>query len=190
MILIGGGQEYYGPTAQRDKQIVQETAKHLYDMVGNSIEIVTGGMPGIPMDFAQMWMKCGGNRVRFIVSEEYAATLTEHMENVLYEPHGKTQSERRQYLTTISEITVAFFVQGGQFTTDEIIKCQARPEVETICFIGSGGASGGAIPYNGALPTFSTLPDWIRDSDPNSDPIVLGKSFAHLIFTHHKGKQE
>lgn len=52
-LFVGGGQEYYGPTAARDKLVVVETAKELFNLVGNSIEIVTGGMPGIPDEFCK-----------------------------------------------------------------------------------------------------------------------------------------
>lgn len=182
MILIGGGQEYHGPTAERDKRVIQETAKHLFSLVGNSVEIVTGGMPGVGMDFAKTWLEVGGKNVRFVVSEEHMNTVKDIVPNVLYDGGSKTQAERRQVLTRLEGLKVAFFVQGGQYTTDEILKCRERePKIKTICFVGSGGASGGQIPYKGQSFTTDDYPKWMHDSDPESDPKELGKKFAEEL---------
>lgn len=182
IILIGGGQEYHGPTAERDKRVVQETAKHLFNLVGNSVEIVTGGMPGIPMDFIDTWMEVGGKNVKFVVSDEYMSTVKDIVMNVEYNGGFRTQAERREALVKLEGLKAAFFVQGGQYTTDEIIKCHKRdPKIKTICFVGSGGASGGQIPYKGELFDTSGYPEWMHNSDPSSDPQELGKKFAQEI---------
>lgn len=109
MLLVGGGQDYYGPTSERDKQVVRLIAKKLFNRFGNTIEIITGGMPGIPMDFVKTWIAEGGTRVRFIVSEEHLATNPEREPGVTYESAGKTQSERRQALTQLLGLTAALF---------------------------------------------------------------------------------
>jgi hypothetical protein len=176
MLLVEGGQEYHGPTAERDKRVVECIAKALFARVGNTMEIITGGMPGIPHDFVRTWMAQGGKRVRFVVSEEHMDNLNEVEFGVTYEVAGLTQAERRQALTQIPGLTAALFIQGGQYTTDEIIKCQARG-LSTLCFVGSGGASGGTIPY----PTLCDMPNWARNSDPNADPEELGVLFANAL---------
>lgn len=184
MLLVGGGQEYYGPTSIRDKQVVQLIAKKLFIRLGNTIEIVTGGMPGIPMDFIKSWMTEGGTRVRFLVSDEHLAAYPERELGVEYESGGKTQAERRQALTKLPGLTAAFFVQGGQYTTDEIIKCQQRG-LPTICFVGSGGASGGVIPYKEALPKIEA-PEWMKNNDPAADTDELAALLTEtLVYCFH-----
>jgi hypothetical protein len=181
LIMIGGGQEYYGPTAARDKQIVTQTASELFNLVGNSVTVVTGGMPGIGMDFTDAWIRCGGKHVQFIVSEEYQRTLTETKEGVEYVIKGTTQSERRQALLELPGLECALFVQGGQYTTDEILKSEKRG-IRTICFVGSGGASAGLIPYKGEswVPD-PTYPEWIRNTDPNADVVVIARKLANIM---------
>jgi predicted Rossmann-fold nucleotide-binding protein len=181
-LLVGGGQAYYGPTGERDKKVVEEVAKELFNQCGNSIEIVTGGMPGIPMDFARVWLLAGGTHVRFIVSEEHMATVTETMTGVKYEVRGKTQAERRVALTGLQDLHAALFVQGGEYTTDEIIKCQTRG-IPVICFIGSGGASGGQIAYKGQLPVLDTdePSEWIRNADPDADTATLAAQLTYRL---------
>jgi len=181
MLLVGGGQEYHGPTSKRDKEVIERIAVALFARVGNSIEIVTGGMPGIPMDFVNAWQSQGGSRIRFVVSEEHMSSLAfEKVEGVTYQIAGKTQKERREALTQLPGIKVALFVQGGQYTTDEIIKCQTRG-LPTICFVGSGGASGGHIPYNGDFPKLVDAPVWTTNKDPNVNAADLADLFTDEI---------
>ena len=179
--MVGGGQEYYGPTAARDKQIVIQTAAELFNLVGNSVTIVTGGMPGIGMDFADSWIRCGGKNVQFIVSEEYHRTMTDRKDGVEYIIKGVTQSERRQALLELPGLDCALFVQGGQYTTDEILKSEKRG-IRTVCFVGSGGASAGLIPYKEEswMPD-PNLPDWIRNVDPDADVVMIAKNLANKL---------
>lgn len=144
------------------------------------MEIITGGMPGIPMDFVRAWMVAGGKNVRFVVSEEHMDTLDDTEFGVTYEVAGKTQAERRQALTQIPGLTAALFIQGGQYTVDEIIKCQARG-LHTLCFVGSGGACSGVMPYKDQLPKVGDMPNWAKNSDPNADPEELGVLFADAL---------
>lgn len=184
MLLVGGGQEYHGPTSERDKEVVERIAKALFARVGNSIEIVTGGMPGIPMDFAFAWRNQGGNRICCIVSEEHLRGGTLHMvAGITYQVVGKTQRERREALTQLPEIKAALFVQGGQYTTDEIIKCQTRG-LPTVCFVGSGGASAGLIPYQGDVPNLVEVPDWMKNKDPNASASQLAALFVAELMIH------
>lgn len=179
-LLIGGGQEYHGPTAARDKHVVELTAQRLFELVGNTIQIITGGMPGIPMDFAKAWQAAGGKHVLFVVSDEYLDTLKHIEMDVDYKRVGKTQADRRIALTQLPSLSAAWFVQGGQYTTDEIIRCQQR-RLPTLCFVGSGGASSGAIPYKGQVPDLMAMPDWSRITAPTADAQELASLFAHEI---------
>ncbi len=182
-LLVGGGQAYYGETAERDKLVVIAAARHLYELVGDNVEIITGGMPGIPHDFAMEWKRLGGTDITFVISEEVRDTLKEVEPGVMYAVMGKDQKERRIALTKIERIRVALFIQGGQYTTDEIIKCQERGDIDVICFSGSGGAAGGQIPYNGQLPAQNKNDDdlWMHDCNPRSDHNALGMAFASAI---------
>lgn len=183
--MVGDGQEYHGPTAERDKRVVQLVAQKLFERLGNSIEIITGGMPGIPMDFADAWLKAGGIQVTYVVSDEYFSTLEILDTRVKYKSGGKTQSERRQALFQWPGLTAAFFVQGGQYTTDEIIKCQKKG-LPAVCFVGSGGASGGAIPYKKELPRLDNVPEWMKNTDPAADPDELASQLVEtLVYCFH-----
>ena len=75
-ILIGGGQDYYGPTAERDKKVVEVAAELLRETM-LPIQVVTGGTAGIPDDFAKRF----GNRVVDIVSSEYLDKYKERTAN-------------------------------------------------------------------------------------------------------------
>lgn len=67
----GGGQQYYGATAKRDEVVVKRVAEMLALQMGDRVEVVTGGMPGIPDDFASAWTAAGGSRVLCVVSSEH-----------------------------------------------------------------------------------------------------------------------
>lgn len=182
-VLIGGGQDYYGPTAERDRQVVIATARALFNKMGNDVHIVTGGMPGIPMDFAKAWIEAGGIHVEFIFSAEAHAILSDDADIVAgatYTVVAETQAERRQLLTQRPNLKCAFFVQGGQYTTDEILKCIDRG-LPTICFVGSGGACSGAIPYKEKQVNPNAFPQWTHNNDPNADATELAELFAEEI---------
>lgn len=91
-LFVGGGQDYYGPTAARDRDVVVHTALQLYALVGDTIEIVTGGMPGIPDDFAHAWP---GSSVLCIVSEEHKDAYIARDLPFDYQVAGKSQEARR-----------------------------------------------------------------------------------------------
>lgn len=181
-VLVGGGQDYYGPTSDRDKRVVAETARALFSRVGNNVRIVTGGMPGIPMDFVKSWLEAGGRHVEFIFSAEAYATLseTDKVVGVTYNVVAQTQSERRQLLTHRPQLKCALFVQGGQYSTDEIIKCMDRG-LPTLCFVGSGGACSGAIAYKGYSVDITAFPEWTHNTDPNANASELAGLFAAEI---------
>lgn len=146
-VFVGGGMSYYGPTAERDKQVVKALALHLFNLLGNSVEIITGGTAGIPEDFALAWMAVGGKHVLCVVSDEYEK---EYLSRQLPFQHvivGKSQEARRIAVTKFENIKCAVFIQGGKFSTHEILLFEQN-KVPIVPFVGSGGAAAGTQPYN------------------------------------------
>ena len=145
-ILIGGGQDYYGPTAARDKNVVYTAATMLRE-ANLPIQVVTGGTGGVPDDFA---MRYDPSRVVDIVSSEHLKTYKErtHDRPRSYWVAGETQEKRRLAFLSNPDIKVGLFVQGGQYTAHEIKLFQESGR-SVVVFTGSGGASGGKIPYQG-----------------------------------------
>ena len=147
-IFIGGGQDYYGETSDRDKKVVELLGDQLYSalkLLGFDAQLITGGTAGIPDDFARHF---AGNVVD-IVSEDYLATYLERTKDHprAYWVAGKSQADRRHLLASNIHISVALFIQGGQFSTHEI-QLFSEKGTPIVTFTGSGGASGGKIPYN------------------------------------------
>src|SRR5512137_3031104 len=91
-LLVIGGQAYHGPTAARDLEVTVLTAFELFKRVGDSIQVVTGGMPGIPDEFARAWRKAGGTHILCVVSEEYEK---DYRLDFPYMVVGATQEKRR-----------------------------------------------------------------------------------------------
>lgn len=59
-VCVGGGLEYVGATAERDKAIVRECARYLFKKVGNHVTIVTDGRSGgVSEDFIASWQAAG-----------------------------------------------------------------------------------------------------------------------------------
>ncbi len=182
-LFIGGGQEYYGPTADRDRIIVREVAVQLFSRIGNNVEIVTGGMPGIPEDFALEWSKCGGKHVLCVVSSEH---LNKYLERKLPFEHlvqGDSQLERRLAVTKLPGISAAFFVQGGQYSTHEMLLFKEN-KVPIVTFWGSGGAAGGTQPYQGKV--YQDEPDNIhlRINDPLGNTVVISEAIVNELMVY------
>lgn len=172
-ILVGGGQAYYGPTAERDKKVVTIAARLLREAeTPYRIQIVTGGTAGIPDDFAKGFGK--GQAVDVVSSEH----LPEYLERTAGRPRsywvaGESQEKRRLAFTTNPNIAAALFVQGGQYTTHEILLMQ-QARLPVVVFWGSGGASGGQIPYKSesvSAPTGGERP--YHSTDPDADPYTI-----------------
>lgn len=174
---------YYGDTAERDKQVVKAFAKHLYNLKGNSIEIVTGGTAGIPEDFAHAWMAAGGKHVLCVVSSEYEQ---EYLSRQLPFQHiiaGKSQEARRIAVTKLENIKCATFIQGGKFSTHEMILFDQN-KVPIVPFFGSGGAAGGTQPYNDQNYVCNAM--WSKDcysasTDPNADVETIASFLALAV---------
>ncbi len=179
-IFVGGGQEYHGPTATRDCVVVELTAKYLYSLLGDSVEIVTGGTAGVPEDFAKAWHNAGGKHVLCIVSSEHEEAYLLRGLPFKHQVVGKTQTERRLAVTKLERIKCAFFVQGGKFSTHEM-KLFEENNVPIISFWGSGGAAGGGQPYEGW--TFDRKPNDSRltNAEPDVDPHACAEACAHTI---------
>jgi hypothetical protein len=144
-LFVGGGQEYHGPDANRCREVVREVAEALYALVGDTVEVVTGGMPGIPHDFARAWP---GLHVLCVVSSEYERDFVERNTGFAYIVAGQSQEARRLAVTKLAGLRCAFFVQGEQYSAHEMQLLHERG-VPIVPFEASGGASGGLIDYKG-----------------------------------------
>lgn len=180
--FIGGGMAYYGPTAERDKKVVKFLAHNMFNLFGNSIEIVTGGTAGIPEEFALEWNSIGGKHVLSVVSSEYEE---EYLSRNLPFKHiivGKSQEARRIAVTKLENIKCAIFIQGGKFSTHEMILFNQN-KVQIVPFVGSGGAAGGTQPYNemNYEPEERFKKGLIASADPNEDPQEIAKAIINEI---------
>ena len=76
--------------------------------------------------------------------------------------------------STNPDIAAALFIQGGEYTTHEI-QLMREAGKHVVCFWGSGGASGGEIPYNDWSNTLN--PEGPQRSyhskDPNMSPELI-----------------
>jgi len=175
-VFIGGGQDYYGTTKDRDKQVVTFTSQKLYELHPD-IEIVTGGTAGIPHDFLTHWK--GDNKL-CVVSEEYLETYNKtSLPGTKVIIAGKSQEARRIAITKLEGIVCALFVQGGKYSTHEMFLFGKIP---IVSFWGSGGAAGGEQPYEGwTYPKPEGLHPLIYDTDPNTDPKLIADAIVHAI---------
>jgi hypothetical protein len=146
---------YYGATAQRDEAVVKRVAEMLALHAADEVEVVTGGMPGIPDDFAAAWWAAGGRHVLCVVSSEHEAAYRERNLPYACMVAGETQTARRLAVTKLEGIKAALFVQGGKYSTHEMRLLSERG-VPIVAFHGSGGAAGGGESYQ----------DWHYDAVP------------------------
>lgn len=180
-LFIGGGQDYWGETADRDRQVVKLVASELYNSLGNSIEIVTGGMAGIPNDFALAWVQAGGKHVLCVVSSEHEATFLQTKPiGFNHIATGKSQTERRLAVTKLEGIKCALFIQGGKFSTHEMKLFEER-QVPIVSHWGSGGAAGGQQPYEGYVYTREPMNPELSSVDPGLSPLYIAAALASDI---------
>lgn len=174
-LFIGGGMSYFGPTSTRDKLVVEKTAQLLFNELGNSVEIVTGGTPGIPQDFALAWHKAGGKHVLCVVSSEYEEEYKARQLPFEHVVIGETQEKRRLAVTKLERIHCALFVQGGKFSTHEM-QLFEQNKVPVVPFVGSGRASGGEQPYEGYSFKTNLVNPMLHSIDPdeNVDELAVG----------------
>jgi hypothetical protein len=182
-LFIGGGQDYHGPTAERDKAVVPLVARYLFDMYGNSIEIITGGMPGIPEDFALAWSKAGGQHVLCVVSSDREEEYLRRQLPFNHQIIGETLEKRRIAIFKLPRLKCAIFIQGGKYSTHEM-KLLDENKVPIVPFWGSGGAAGGdpSTAYEGY--TWTKKPDtspYLMSDDPSMDVHFIAKSMAYAV---------
>ena len=183
-IFIGGGQDYYGPTAERDKEVVKRVAT-LLRKTQLPLQIVTGGTAGIPEDFARHFggLRLSGTQtVVNVIAAEYLETYKERTRDYpqSYWVAAETHEQRRVALANNPDIKVGLFIQGGQFTTHEIWLFQEKGK-KLVVFSGSGGASGGAIPYNGWSYVPPTGDKAYMSTDPDADVADIAYSLVQEI---------
>lgn len=179
-VFVGGGMSYFGLTSTRDQFVVEKTARLLYNTFGNGIEIITGGTPGIPQDFALAWCKAGGKHVLCIVSSEYEEEYLSRQLPFQHVVIGESQFKRRLAVTKYERIFAAFFVQGGKFSTHEL-RLFEQNKTAIVPFVGSGGASGGDQPYEGyTFKTTMTNPI-LHSTDPEENVEEIAKELCRLI---------
>ncbi len=188
-IFIGGGQDYYGTTAERDRNVIKETAIELFSRAGNSVELVTGGMKGIPQDFALEWYKCGGKNVLCVVSSEHEQQYLSQGLPFKHVVQGATQEARRLAVTQLPGVRVALFVQGGQYSTHEMLLFQEH-SVPIVTFWGSGGAAGGTQPYQDVAYKVKPTIDHLLTTDPDYDHVTIAnvivtELMSRLSYTPH-----
>lgn len=180
-LFIGGGQDYWGETSERDKNVVKATALHLFNQLGNSVEIVTGGMPGIPNDFAIAWTQLGGEHVLCVVSSEHEEKfLQTNPSTFKHIVAGDTQTKRRLAVTKLERIKCCLFIQGGKFSTHEMQLFEER-QIPIITHWGSGGAAGGQQPYEGYSYTKIPQNPLLRSTDPLADPNDIASAIVYEI---------
>ena len=178
-LMVGGGQAYYGPTSDRDREVVELTAKILCECIGgDTIEVVTGGMTGIPDHFALSWLRHGGKHVLCVVSNEHLAKYLETRDDrIQHIVVGESQTARRLALPKLEGIACALFIQGGMYTTHEL-QLFEEAQVPIVVHWGSGGAAGGEQPYNGY--TYKKKPEnaILCSTDPNEGAATIA---VHLV---------
>lgn len=178
-IFIGGGQDYHGPTAERDKKVVQRAGEMLRESDLDN-QIITGGTGGIPDDFAMR----SGDRVLDVVSSEHLKTYKERTKDRprSYWVAAKTQEARRLALIPNPDIKVCLFIQGGTYTADEIRLFQKSGR-KMVVFTGSGGASGGKIDYKGwsYSPPANCREKAYHSEDPDADYVKIARSLVDEV---------
>lgn len=186
-ILVCGGQDYYGPTGDRDREVVKLAAQELYCLAPH-VQVITGGTGGIPDDFAQEYTRQGG-QVIDIVSSEHLGKYQERTSQRQrpYLVLGDTQEKRRFAFLLISnsDLRAALSIQGGKYTTHEL-ELLSNHVPRLVSFIGSGGASGGQIPYDDGYiykPSDAELAEPYASTDPKGNALVIAQSLIHKLLS-------
>lgn len=191
-ILVGGGQDFYGPTAERDRRVCELLPTRVYALVGDQVQIVTGGTEGIPDIFATHWP---GTTVLDVVSDEY---LDKYRARVAYQSNrshivvGKTQLARRLAMTAMDRVVCAVFIQGGKFSSHELQLLHAK-SIPIVPLWGGGGAAGGQQPYEGWSLPKEIAENWkeplLLDTDPSTEPFLIAEAMVRCIAISIKNAQ-
>lgn len=200
-ILIGGGQAFHGPTADRDLRVCTLLAGFVYSSLQNTVEIVTGGTEGIPDVFAEAWP---GAHALDVVSDEHAPKyFTRLMERLACLPHdaypykrthmlvGKSQLQRRIAMVAMPRIVCAIFIQGGKFSTHEM-RLLHEKGIPIVPLWGGGGAAGGQQPYEDWSLPQDVATAWneprLLDTDPSTDPALIATAMTRCVVATIKGE--
>jgi predicted Rossmann-fold nucleotide-binding protein len=164
-ILVSGGRDYHGPTATRDREVCFALGKLLSDY-----EVVTGGTPGIPNDVASASL---GPVLDVIAKddsiEEDYWTMVGNQINRSVVRIGNNFKERRFGLLTLENIEGVLAIQGGKYTTHELLLF-AEKGVPVVALSSSGGAAGSTQPYENKVwtPTYN-VPDPLKNVEEKSE---------------------
>jgi hypothetical protein len=184
-ILVGGGQEFYGPTAERDRRVCELLPVRLFERTALELEIVTGGTAGIPDVVAEHWP----GKVLDVVSDEYETEYKAHAGTKSKRAHvlaGKSQLARRLAMTAMPGVVCAIFIQGGKYSTHEMRLLYERG-VPIVPLWGGGGAAGGqpACAYEGWSLPIGVASDWnedlLLDSNPATDPELIVRAMVRCV---------
>lgn len=178
-LFVGGGQEYYGQTAARDALITQHIAQLMAtDPFFAKVQVITGGTIGIPDLFASNYVS---ERCLDVVSSEHESAYLARSTSRAYLVAGKTQEERRLAVTKLPGIKCALFIQGGQYTTHEMLLIRKR-NIPMVCLQGGGGAAGGNISYKDQhIATCYPHDDPLASTDPEADPLWIAREAVERI---------
>lgn len=184
-LFVGGGQDYHGPTAERDERVVAILAQKLREHP-EPFQIITGGTEGIPDKIARTFSAGHNKTVVDVISDEYFPKYAERTKDCP-SPHwiaGATNAERRMFIATAHGIKVALFIQGGQYTAHEILLFQRHnPRCSLVIFTGSGGASGGEILHEGErYAPQKRLTRAYDSTDPDASSLAIAQELYDDIF--------
>lgn len=179
VFVIVGGQDYWGYTSERDKKIC-ELVGRLLQRDFPTTHLVIGGTPGIPMDIVRSYLEAGGalTNVTAYISNKYKEEFLKHNEKLGIEHKvvGETQEDRRRQLPLIPNVKATIAVQGGKFTTHEL-KLFQEHNIPIVAVTGSGGAAGGACPWDDGY-TFKQQPALtiLSSDDPQESPEKMAEA--------------
>jgi hypothetical protein len=176
-VFVGGGQQYWGPTATRDELVTKKMAEILHRFAPE-IQIVTGGMPGIADIFANAWE----GSCLDVVSSEYLEKYKKRNTQRLFQVTGVSQEKRRLAVTNLEGIKCAVFIQGGKYSTHEIKLFQERG-IPIVTLYGGGGAAGGQCPYDGWTyePHASVKSSIVASTDPDANVFTIANVMAGRV---------
>jgi hypothetical protein len=152
------------------------TAFELFKRIGDSIQVVTNGAPGVPHEFACAWRKAGGTNILCVLSDEYEK---DYAFDFPYMFVAATQKQQRIAMARLYDLKCALVIQGGMHTTEEL--CLLSGAVPVVSFWGSGGAAGGQQPYEGWAFTEKPAVPILCSEDPAEDPRRIAEALTEEI---------
>lgn len=203
-IFIGGGTDYYGPTAERDRQVALALGLHLdttffyqHADLAPDVWLYYGGQKGIPEDCLRDW---NGVSVAIVAASHLEELLTrmEKSDDVYgtagehrYIVVGERERDRRERFLGTAHFDCAIFIQGGPYTADEMRRAEAAG-IPIVALAGGGGAAGGAIDTSSLdnVPLYRFDPDKHRtpvallSTNAADSPDELAREIAEQVYAH------